>query len=278
MAKLIVEKRDIKIYRLVDMIDNGELLLPEMQRRYVWKQTQVRDLLDSLYRGYPSGTILSWKSNDPVVTRNFAVNQKANATDFQLLLDGQQRLTSLKALINEEPIIVRDRKLPIDILFNLEHSDQPGKSTKIEDDDVNGGDEDPEESANSTLDFEHMTFVVANKKLAKQNHWVSVTKVFQEADNTPFLEMAFEPTGIIDYKDPLYKKYNSRLNALRQILEYEYRVHILGGKTSYEEVTDIFVRVNSLGTKLRSSDLALAQITCRWDDSLKHFRKIRRRM
>src|SRR5206468_10560498 len=55
-------KIDTTVGNLVEMVRNGELRLPEMQRRYVWPATRVRDLLDSLYRGYPSGTILVWET------------------------------------------------------------------------------------------------------------------------------------------------------------------------------------------------------------------------
>src|SRR5207302_3311592 len=71
--------------------------------------------------------------------------------------------------------------------------------------------------------------------------------------------------------DPKYKKYSQRLARLRGIRRYIYRMDILERSLSYQEVTEIFVRVNSLGAKLRSSDLALAQITAKWGDSLRVF-------
>ena len=96
--------QDIRISELVDKIERGDIRLPEMQRQYVWQSTRVRDLLDSLYRGYPSGTILTWETDIDVPTRAFAVEQKVQkATSFQLLLDGQQRLTSLSALLRGKP-------------------------------------------------------------------------------------------------------------------------------------------------------------------------------
>src|ERR1035438_2269196 len=55
-------KAEASVEELVSMIERGELRLPEMQRRYVWRSTRVRDLLDSLYRGYPSGAILLWET------------------------------------------------------------------------------------------------------------------------------------------------------------------------------------------------------------------------
>ena len=68
-------QQDLTIHELVAKVGRGDIRLPEMQRRYVWRQTRVRDLLDSLYRGYPSGTILTWETDEIVTTRDFAVDQ-----------------------------------------------------------------------------------------------------------------------------------------------------------------------------------------------------------
>src|SRR3954470_15509830 len=93
-------KAEASVEELVGMIERGELRLPEMQRRYVWRSTRVRDLMDSLYRGYPSGAILLWDTDEDVPMQKFAVQQAANPyKGVRLLLDGQQRLTSLAAVI-----------------------------------------------------------------------------------------------------------------------------------------------------------------------------------
>ncbi len=93
-------KAEATVEELVGMIERGELRLPEMQRRYVWRSTRVRDLLDSLYRGYPFGAILLWDSDEKVPQQVFAVVQQGNPyQSTRLLLDGQQRLTSLSAVI-----------------------------------------------------------------------------------------------------------------------------------------------------------------------------------
>ncbi len=93
-------KAEATVEELVGMIERGELRLPEMQRRYVWRSTRVRDLVDSLYRGYPSGAILLWESDEKVPEREFAVRQQTSPySSNRLLLDGQQRLTSLSAVI-----------------------------------------------------------------------------------------------------------------------------------------------------------------------------------
>ena len=271
-----MQQQNIPIHTLVDMYKRGELRLPEIQRHYVWRATRVRDLMDSLYRGYPSGSILMWETDEPVPTRDFAIAQDTTAfAGRKLLLDGQQRLTSLTAVLNGEPVTVRGRRRPIDILFNLEHPDgPPTEVVEVESDEpapMTPDDEvtdEPEENGGSDQALverlNSRTFVVASRKLLAQPHWVSVSDVFKLGDAEILVK-----AGIKGFSDPLYPKYMERLTKLRKVRDYQYVVHVLERAMSYEEVTEIFVRVNSLGAKLRSSDLALAQITSRWPNLLK---------
>ena len=272
-----MQQQNIPIGTLVDMYKRGELRLPEIQRHYVWQATRVRDLLDSLYRGYPSGSILMWETDEPVPTRNFAIEQETNAfAGRKLLLDGQQRLTSLTAVLGGDLVSVRGRKKPIDILFNLEHPEGPpvddteinsDETSPLTPDDEVNDESDEAEEAEQVLQgkVSRRTFVVASNALLAQPNWVSVTQVFKTANDAEILEKA----GIESFKDPRYQKYSDRLKKLRAIKDYSYVVHVLERSMSYEEVTEIFVRVNSLGAKLRSSDLALAQMTSRWPNLLK---------
>jgi hypothetical protein len=117
--------------------------------------------------------------------------------------------------------------------------------------------------------FNQMTFVVATKKLEQLPHWVKVSEVFKTDSDAPFLKRA----GMAGFDDPRYEKYSQRLAKVRGIRKYVYRMDVLERTLSYDEVTEIFVRVNSLGAKLRSSDLALAQITAKWRHSLQTFFK-----
>lgn len=275
-----MQQQNIPIGTLVDMYKRGELRLPEIQRHYVWQATRVRDLLDSLYRGYPSGSILMWETDEPVPTRDFAIAQESNAfAGRKLLLDGQQRLTSLTAVLNGESVQVRGRKRPIDILFNLDHPEGPPNfDTEVPSDEhaltASDDEEDDEAEERDNTDgneqgiqekLNRRTFVVAAKNLASQPQWVSVSAVFATANDAEILEKA----GIESFKDPRFQKYSDRLKKLRAIKDYQYVVHVLERAMSYEEVTEIFVRVNSLGAKLKSSDLALAQMSSRWPNLLK---------
>ncbi len=265
-------KAEATVEELVAMIERGELRLPEMQRRYVWRATRVRDLLDSLYRGYPSGAILLWETDEDVPLQDMAVQQKQNPYQrTRLLLDGQQRLTSLSAVIRGEPVQVRGRKRPIELLFNLEHPSGLPIVTEVNEDSDRDAVDDEADASEDELQqrFERMTFVVSTRKLAALPHWVKVTEVFKTDSDAAFLKRA----GVTNFEDPRYEKYSQRLARLRGIRKYVYRMDVLERSLSYDEVTEIFVRVNSLGAKLRSSDLALAQITAKWRHSLGIFQE-----
>lgn len=197
-----MQQQNIPIGTLVDMYKRGELRLPEIQRHYVWQSTRVRDLLDSLYRGYPSGSILMWETDEPVPTREFAIAQETNAfAGRKLLLDGQQRLTSLTAVLGGELVAVRGRKRPIDILFNLEHPEgPPTEDTEVDgdesspltpDDEVSDEADEAEEGEQGLQEkLNRRTFVVSSKNLLSQPNWVSVSHVFRTANDAEILEKA----------------------------------------------------------------------------------------
>ncbi len=110
MAKL--ERTDKPISVLLEELDKGELGLPEIQRGYVWNRPQARDLLDSLYREYPSGLILLWKPEELPELRQGSFGQKVDhdKRPSLLVLDGQQRLTSLQRVFSGT----------IDVYFHVE--------------------------------------------------------------------------------------------------------------------------------------------------------------
>src|SRR5260221_13583029 len=176
--RLNMAKAEASVEELVGMIERGELRLPEMQRRYVWRSTRVRDLLDSLYRGYPSGAILLWETDEAVPLQEMAVAQQKNPyQSTRLLLDGQQRLTSLWAVIRGEQVTVRGRKRPIELLFNLDHPENLALVTEVYEDGADDDDDDDliEDEADSTEDelqkrFNRMTFVITTKKLEQLPH------------------------------------------------------------------------------------------------------------
>lgn len=274
-------RQDIAVSELVNMVSRGELQLPEMQRQYVWRATRVRDLLDSLYRGYPSGLILAWRSNEQVDTRAFAVSTSTDDPGARmLLLDGQQRLTSLSAVLNGLPVEVRGRKKPVEILVNLEYElalekeeeallDEEYEDEEVEDDELedDADDEDQDDEDVRSLNLEKRLFVVYSRALAGKRNWVSVSEIFKK-ENLDILE----EKGVDLKEEPeRFRAYMKVMDKVRKIRDYTYRIDVLDSTMSYDEVAEIFVRVNSLGARLRGSDLALAQITARWRNSLRLF-------
>lgn len=242
-------KTEATVDELIRKIERGEVRLPEIQRHYVWTSTQVRNLFDSLYRKYPSGTILLWETDDKdeVPLQDMAVEQDDNPySNTHLLLDGQQRLTSLAAVIRGKSVHVKDKPKAIELMFNLEH---PDNLNIVTEDDA--------------------TFSVATEKLERLPQWVKVSEVFENDNDTPFLQQA----GVEHFSDPNCLRYTRRLADLRKIREYTYRIDVLDRELSYNEVTEIFVRVNSSGVDLRGADLALARIVLKWRNSLKEFEK-----
>ena len=193
-------RQEMTVSELVADIERGRIKKPEMQREYVWKAPRVRDLLDSLYRGYPSGTILLWDSREKVTTSDFALKTDDNSIGSTLLLlDGQQRLTSLSSVIRGEPIVIRSKKKlrQIDILFNLEHPDDLLTVTEIDDslEDSQFDDDDDDDNemickSNFVMAKGHKVLekyqdaenllLAAQELVAKSSDWPQITKIERE--------------------------------------------------------------------------------------------------
>lgn len=95
------------------MIDAQQFVIPEIQRPFVWKRLQVRDLIDSLYNGYPTGYIITWKNPD-VQTKDGSV-----ANGNHVLIDGQQRITAIMAAVAGLEVLDEDfNKDRVKITFN----------------------------------------------------------------------------------------------------------------------------------------------------------------
>lgn len=111
---MAVEKIEREIRALISEITRGEIKLPEIQRGYVWKPTQVAKLIESLYRGYPTGSLLFWKTRETPLSRDFDLAGTPPQPVIQplYLLDGQQRLTALSRALGDDDAT--------EIVFNVE--------------------------------------------------------------------------------------------------------------------------------------------------------------
>jgi hypothetical protein len=214
-----VEKTEHDITTLMGEISRREIKLPEIQRGFIWKPTQVARLVESLYRGYPTGSLLFWKTTDPPRTRGFATNDGAVEPVIQplYLLDGQQRLTALHRVLNDHPAA--------QVVFNAETS----------------------------------AFQNQSAATAKDPRWVKVYDVARPgAKNYKMVGRLHEAIPQLD-PDEIAK----RLQRLAGIRDSRFHMEVLTD-FPYEEVAQIFVRVNSGGRALRTSDLALATLSARW--------------
>jgi uncharacterized protein with ParB-like and HNH nuclease domain len=103
---------------LLGQIETGQIGLPELQRPFVWDRAQVRDLLDSLYRGYPAGYFLLWQAAPDTGAIHIGADGKQTAPSL-LVVDGQQRLTSMYAVFKGAPVFTEKfDNVTIRIAFN----------------------------------------------------------------------------------------------------------------------------------------------------------------
>lgn len=214
----------LKVRELLDEIARGQVLLPEIQRAYVWKGPQVAKLIGSLYREYPVGQILLWDTIDLPITKaleGVAAPGLPSADRPKIVLDGQQRLTSLYRALSP----VEDG---IEVYFNLD-SEQ---------------------------------FQLYLRRLKADPLWIPVRAVLNGEKHDLKILQEIEAAGGPGLTDPRTQVYLDRLQKLKRIGEYKLPIEIFRSD-DYEEVTEVFVRINSAGTRLRAAELVLAQLALR---------------
>ena len=225
----------MKISTILDHIDNGHMALPEFQRGYVWSRAQVRGLMESLYRGHPVGSLLVWATESGgAAVRG---DQAPAPGVVKLLLDGQQRMTSLYGIVRGRPpeFFDGDDNAFLNLYFHLE-----------------------DES------FEFYGPV----KMSQDPRWVSVTTVMQEGAVTALQKANID--GALTDRLMIYLK---SLNSIDQIQQREFHIEdVTGRDKTVDVVVDIFNRVNSGGTKLSKGDLALAKVCADWSDARSEMR------
>ncbi len=220
----------MKVNTMLDSIDEGTITLPEFQRGYVWNRKQVKEMMDSLYRTYPVGSFLIW------MTKSEVADVRGDApitTDIKLLLDGQQRVTSLYGIIRgtPPPFFDGNEKAFSGLFFNLE---------------------------DEVFEF-YMKIKMKDNPL-----WIDVTKLMQEGIADAFLRLKEIP----DITSDKEKLYINRLNAITDIMQRDFHVdEVTGRDKNTDVVVEIFNKVNSGGTKLSKGDLAMARICAMWPDA-----------
>ncbi len=220
----------MKISTILDHIDNGHMALPEFQRGYVWSRKQVRELFDSLYRRHPVGGLLVWATQSNEATHRGEGQLAAGVV--KLLLDGQQRVTSLYGVARGAPPEFFD------------------------------GNRQAFEGLYFHVDEEIFSFYQPTR-MKDDPLWIDVSELMQKGTSRDFIDrllaVSEDTTRLGDFMDRL-----SKLNSIKEIdLHVD---EVTGTDKSLDIVVDIFNRVNSGGTKLSKGDLALARICADWPE------------
>lgn len=236
----VFKTTDYTIAKLIDDIEIGDIALPDIQRPFVWykKISKVRDLFDSIYRGYPIGYLLFWENANRSDYKNIGFEEKKRKIPRFLIIDGQQRLTALFAVMKNQEVLTPDyEKKKIKIAFKpLDSTFKVGDAAT---------DRDPEYIADlSSLwsgegDFAIISSFIANLKEKR--------------------EMSKEEEKTI----------SSNIQSLININKYPLTALEIAPNLEEEVVSDIFVRINSQGVSLTQADFILTLLSVYWEEGRK---------
>lgn len=235
MSKTVFNKVDCDLDSLIKSIALGDIGLPDIQRPFVWKNAKVRDLFDSMYKGYPIGYFLFWQNGLVKSDRNIGIDTKQK-TPRLVIVDGQQRLTSLYAVVKNVKVLREN--------FEEEH-------IKIAFNPI----EEKFEVADAAINRDK-TFIPDISVL-----WDDNTDLFEVVDN--YLEGLSTTREIKPEENKLIKKSISKLQGL---LGFPFTVLELLPDVDEEAVSDVFVRINSKGTPLNQADFILTLMSVFWDE------------
>ena len=232
MAGHLFKYIPFSVSQLTSAIDSGALALPDIQRPFVWPQSKVRDLLDSMYRGFPVGQVMFWQTGAEPGVKQIGTDAKVMAVPFHLIVDGQQRLTSLYAVMLGKPVLREDfTEQVIKVAFNP-FTEQ---------------------------------FAIPDATTAKQVEWLpDITPLFHS-----FLETV---EGYVDkvrevreVTEDERKHLFNVLDQVRDLSGYQFSVVELDVNADEEQVAEVFVRINSEGVVLNQADFILTLMSVFWE-------------
>lgn len=210
------------VQSILGLIESGDIAIPEIQRPFVWDSTKVRDLVDSLYHGYPTGYLITWKNPDVKIKGGGVAEGKT------VLIDGQQRVTALTAALAGKAVL---------------NDDYESKRIKI--------------AFNPLYEGEDTPFAVLTPVIKKDSRWISDIAEFFAPD---FDSWSFVNDYIQANPDCNPKIVNSRITDLKAIATRQLGCIVVAAECSIDEVTDIFIRINSKGAVLSQADFAMSKI------------------
>jgi hypothetical protein len=233
--KTCFKRVDYDLSNLLHYLDVGDIGLPDIQRPFVWSDAKVRDLFDSMYRGFPVGYFLFWENAQVGKASQIGVGTKAHTVASRLIVDGQQRLTSLYAVFRGKRVLDEDYKeRDIQIAFRPRDG-----SFKVTDAAVRN-------------DAEWIPNV--------SELWTSGKSSYQMVKG--FLKTLGEKTPLTDAEE---EALSHNLDRLFDLQKYPFTALEIAASVDEEQVADIFVRINSEGVKLNQADFILTLLSVFWD-------------
>lgn len=236
MSKTVFNKVDYDLDMLVKKIALGEIGLPDIQRPFVWKNAKARDLFDSMYKGYPVGYLLFWQNETSWDEGHTIGTDNKQKTPRLVIVDGQQRLTSLYAVVKGVPVLRDNFKTEyIEIAFNP---------------------------------LEEM-FEVADAAIRRDKAFIPNISVLwsEDAKITRIIKEYLEnlQTGR-EVTEAEELAIEDRILKLQGLLSFPFTTLELASDIDEEAVSDVFVRINSKGTPLNQADFILTLMSVFWDE------------
>lgn len=239
MADQLFHKTEYQVQQLVDMTNKGELGLPDLQRGFVWKPNKIRDLLDSMMKGYPIGFVMLWAAQSNTAKGENKVIGKDDKISYgqdYVIIDGQQRITSLYAVMTGKEISEGGK--PIKISFNPITKEFAVWNMSTE--------RNPEWISNISDIYTNV-----NRSRAFINKFIDNLKEYRERREENLTE---DDEQLID----------ESISEVLKLRDYPINALVINGDVDEESVADIFTRVNSGGVKLNENDfiMTLISVSC----------------
>ena len=239
MSGPLFKRVDCDVEYMVSAIDQGTIGLPDIQRPFVWSAAKVRDLFDSMFRGYPIGYLLLWAAPEQEGTKQIGTEGHGTDTPATLIIDGQQRLTSLYAVMKGKPVLTKNFQEKI-----IAISFRP-----------------------STGDFE-----VSTAAHSRSAEWISnISDLFCRSEGAYKITSQFinQLSGHRELLPNEEETIADNIQRLLHLKNYPFSALEINANTDEEDVADIFVRVNSQGQQLNQADFILTLISVFWEDGRK---------
>jgi hypothetical protein len=235
LPQTLYNSQNLNVGQIISQVDSGTLALPDIQRPFVWKNSKVRDLLDSMFRGFPIGYFLTWRNPVETRTRGIGTEDKGSPIPHALVIDGQQRLTSLYAVLTGKPI-----------------QDSNFKERRIE------------------ISFHPIQgiFRVSDNATKKSPEWIQdVSKVFtNEQGSYSVLRQYLEQLETVRELEQEHKAAaEQNIQRLVNLKNTQLNILEIGQEADEEQVAEIFVRINSKGQNLKQSDFILTLLAVFWE-------------